>query len=296
MNRLLWEPTVRAALAEDLGRAGDVTSDATIPVETTARALIVARADGVLAGVEPSVAAFTILDPSVRVTVHLADGAAVARGAVIATVAGSARSILTAERTCLNLLGHLSGIATATRSVVDLVAGSGAAVVDTRKTTPGLRALEKAAVRAGGGSNHRFGLDDAVLIKDNHVAVAGGITAAVTRARQHVGHLLKIEVEVDTLEQLDEALCLPVDVVMLDNFDLDRLQTGVARVREVEKATGRRVLVEASGCIRPATAAAIAATGVDLLSLGWLTHSAPNLDIAVDIDSVGVGVGVDEAR
>ncbi len=283
MNRLLWEPVVRAALAEDLGRAGDVTSDATIPVETTARAVIVARAAGVLAGVEPSVAAFTILDPSVRVTVHLADGASVARGAVIATVAGSARSILTAERTCLNLLGHLSGVATATRSVVDLVAGWGAAVVDTRKTTPGLRALEKAAVRAGGGSNHRYGLDDAVLIKDNHVAVAGGITAAVTRARQHVGHLVKIEVEVDTLEQLDEALGLPVDVVMLDNFDLERLRAGVARVREMEKATGRRVLVEASGGIRPDTAAAIAATGVDLLSLGWLTHSAPNLDVALDI-------------
>ena len=283
MNRLLWEPIVRAALLEDLGRAGDVTSDATIAVETTATAVIVAREDGVLAGVEPSVAAFTILDPSVRVTSHLADGASVVHGAVIATVAGSARSILAAERTCLNLLGHLSGIATATRSVVDLVAGSGAAVVDTRKTTPGLRALEKAAVRSGGGSNHRFGLDDAVLIKDNHVAMAGGITAAVTRARQHVGHLVKIEVEVDTLEQLDEALALPVDVVMLDNFVLGQLRTGVARVRDVEKATGRRVLVEASGGIRPDTAAAVAATGVDLLSLGWLTHSAPNLDVALDV-------------
>ena len=191
-------------------------------------------------------------------------------------MSGSARSLLTAERTCLNLLGHLSGIATTTRSVVDVVSPYGATVVDTRKTTPGLRALEKYAVKCGGGSNHRFGLDDAVLIKDNHVAVAGGITAAVNAARAHAGHLVKIEVEVDGLDQLDEALALNVDVIMLDNFSLDVMREGVRRAKG-------RALLEASGGIRPDTAEAIAATGVDLLSLGWLTHSSPNLDVALDI-------------
>ena len=276
MNRLLWEPIVRAALLEDLGRAGDITSDATIPADRQATAAVMARADGVIAGLDISLAAFTLFDARVVVASHRADGDRVRKGDCIATVSGSARSLLTAERTCLNLLGHLSGIATTTRSVVDVVSPYGATVVDTRKTTPGLRALEKYAVKCGGGSNHRFGLDDAVLIKDNHVAVAGGITAAVQAARTHAGHLVKIEVEVDGLDQLDEALALNVDVIMLDNFSLDLMREGVRRAKG-------RALLEASGGIRPDTAEAIAATGVDLLSLGWLTHSSPNLDVALDI-------------
>jgi nicotinate-nucleotide pyrophosphorylase (carboxylating) len=276
MNRLMWEPIVRNALLEDLGRAGDVTSDATIPADRQATAAVVARAAGVIAGLDMSLAAFTLFDPSVVCEAHVADGDRVSKGDRIATVSGSARSLLTAERTCLNLLGHLSGIASTTRSVVDLVAPHGATVVDTRKTTPGLRALEKYAVKCGGGGNHRFGLDDAVLIKDNHVAVAGGITAAVNAARAHAGHLVKIEVEVDGLAQLDEALALGVDVVMLDNFSLDLMREGVKRAKG-------KAIIEASGGIRPDTAEAIAATGVDLLSLGWLTHSSPNLDVALDI-------------
>jgi nicotinate-nucleotide pyrophosphorylase (carboxylating) len=276
MNRLLWEPIVRNALLEDLGRAGDVTSDATIPADRQATAAVMARADGVIAGLDMSLAAFTLFDATVVCEAHVADGDRVKKGDRIATVTGAARSLLTAERTCLNLLGHLSGIASTTRSVVDLVAPHGATVVDTRKTTPGLRALEKYAVKCGGGGNHRFGLDDAVLIKDNHVAVAGGIAAAVNAARAHAGHLVKIEVEVDGLAQLDEALALGVDVVMLDNFSLDLMREGVRRAKG-------RAIIEASGGIRPDTAEAIAATGVDLLSLGWLTHSSPNLDVALDI-------------
>ncbi len=276
MNRMLWEAIVRNGLLEDLGRAGDVTSDATIPADRRATAAVMARADGVIAGLDMSLAAFTLFDPEVVCEAHVADGDRVRKGDRIATVTGAARSLLTAERTCLNLLGHLSGIASTTRSVVDLVAPHGATVVDTRKTTPGLRALEKYAVKCGGGGNHRFGLDDAVLIKDNHVAVAGGIGAAVNAARAHAGHLVKIEVEVDGLAQLDEALALGVDVVMLDNFSLELMREGVRRAKG-------KAIIEASGGIRPDTAEAIAATGVDLLSLGWLTHSSPNLDVALDI-------------
>lgn len=285
MNRLLWEPIVRNALVEDLGRAGDLTTDAIVPPALTATAAVMARADGVVAGLEPALAAFTLYDASVRVEPHAADGDRVRRGDRLATVTGPARALLTAERTALNLLGHLSGIATATRTAVDAAAPHAASVVDTRKTTPGLRALEKAAVRAGGGANHRFGLDDAVLIKDNHVAVAGGITPAVKAARSHAGHLVKVEVEVDTLDQLDEALALAddVDVVLLDNFTPAELADAVARVRAARARTGRRVLTEASGGITPATVGAVAAAGVDLISLGWLTHSAPNLDVALDI-------------
>ena len=282
MNRLIWEPVVRAALTEDLGRAGDVTTDAIVPVDLCATAAVVARADGVIAGLVPSVAAFTIYDSAVEVITSVNDGDRVAAGQRIATITGPARALLTAERTCLNVLGHLSGIATVTRAVVDAIADTDARVVDTRKTTPGLRALEKYAVRCGGGANHRFGLDDALLIKDNHIVIAGGITAAVTAARRHAGHLVAIEVEVDGLDQLDEALTLPVDVVMLDNFSLDDLREATRRVRAA-RDSGTRIVSEASGGIRPDTAAAIAATGVDLLSIGWLTHSAPNLDIALDM-------------
>ncbi|MEY4606207.1 MAG: hypothetical protein RLY45_967 [Actinomycetota bacterium] len=284
MNRIQWEGQVREWLLDDLGRAGDITTDSIVPPGRSCTAQMIAREPGVIAGVAIGTAAFGLLDPSVTVVQHVADGDRVEAGTCVASISGPARAVLSAERTCLNIVCHLSGIASATRAVVDAIAGTGASVVDTRKTTPGLRALEKWAVTLGGGSNHRFGLDDAVLIKDNHIAVAGGITAAVHAAQRHAGHLVKIEVEVDTLEQLDEALTLDIDVVMLDNFDLDQLRVGVQRVRDHAQRTGRRVLVEASGGIRPDTAAAIAATGVDMLSIGRLTNSSPNLDVALDIE------------
>jgi len=273
---LLYEPLVRRALEEDLGRAGDLTSDVTLPLGLRAEAAIVARAAGRVAGLALSVSAFHVLDPAIEIECHRADGEDVEAGTVLATVRGAARTILSAERTALNLLGRLCGIATATRDMEALVAPHGAHVVCTRKTTPGLRTLEKYAVRCGGGRNHRFGLDDAVLIKDNHVALAGGIRPAVLRARHTVGHLVKIELEVTTLDQLREALDLGVDVVLLDNMSLDMLREAV------EMAKGRAV-TEASGGISPKTAAAVAATGVDLLSAGWLTHSAPALDVALDV-------------
>jgi nicotinate-nucleotide pyrophosphorylase (carboxylating) len=273
---LLYEPLVRRALEEDLGRAGDLTSDAILPPDLTAEARVVARAAGRIAGLPAALSAFRLLDPSVEIEISVADGQDVAAGTVLATVRGPARSILTAERTALNLLGRLCGIATATRDMVALVAPHGARIVCTRKTTPGLRALEKFAVRCGGGHNHRFGLDDAVLIKDNHIALAGGIRPALERVRRSVGHLVKIEVEVDSLDQLREALDLGVDVVLLDNMPLEMLREAVAMARG-------RAITEASGGINPKTAAAIAATGVDLLSMGWLTHSAPALDVALDV-------------
>ncbi len=273
---LLYEPLVRRALEEDLGRAGDLTSDAILPPDLTAEARVVARAAGRIAGLPAALSAFRLLDARIEIEEHAADGADVAAGTVLATVRGPARSILSAERTALNLLGRLCGIATATRDMVALVAPHGARIVCTRKTTPGLRALEKYAIRCGGGHNHRFGLDDAVLIKDNHVALAGGIRPAVERAREAVGHLVKIEVEVDSLDQLREALDLGVDVVLLDNMPLEMLREAVAMARG-------RAITEASGGINPKTAAAIAATGVDLLSMGWLTHSAPALDVALDV-------------
>jgi nicotinate-nucleotide pyrophosphorylase (carboxylating) len=273
---LLYEPLVRRALEEDLGRAGDLTSDAILPPDLTAEARVVARAAGRVAGLPASLSAFRLLDARIEIEEHAADGADVEAGAHLATVCGPARSLLSAERTALNLLGRLCGIATATRDMVALVAPHGARIVCTRKTTPGLRALEKFAVRCGGGHNHRFGLDDAVLIKDNHVALAGGIRPAVERARQAVGHLVKIEVEVDSLDQLGEALDLGADVVLLDNMPLEMLREAVAMARG-------RAITEASGGINPKTAAAIAATGVNLLSMGWLTHSAPALDVALDV-------------
>lgn len=276
---LLYEPIVRRALEEDLGLAGDVTSDAVLPVGLKAEAAVVARAAGRMAGLPAALSAFTLLDPTLEIEHQLADGEDAAKGQTVATVRGHARSILSAERTALNLLGRLCGIATLTRDLVALVAPHGAHVVCTRKTTPGLRVLEKYAVRCGGARNHRFGLDDAVLIKDNHVALAGGIRPAIERARQRVGHLVKIELEVDSLEQLEEALSLGVDVVLLDNMPVETL-------REAVKMAKGRAITEASGGITPATAAAIAATGVDLLSVGWLTHSAPALDVALDIVKV----------
>ena len=273
---LLYEPLVRRALEEDLGRAGDLTSDAVLPPDLIATASVVVRAAGRLAGLQVALCAFRLLDPSAEIEALAADGEDVEAGAVLATVQGRARTILSAERTALNFLGRLCGIATATRDMARLVEPHGARIVCTRKTTPGLRALEKYAVRCGGGHNHRFGLDDAVLIKDNHISLAGGLKTAVERARRAVGHLVKIEVEVDSLDQLREALDLGVDVVLLDNMSLDTLREAVALAKG-------RAITEASGGINSQTAADIAATGVDLLSVGWLTHSAPVLDVALDV-------------
>lgn len=275
---IMYEPLVRAALLEDLGRAGDITADAIVPAAQQATLAMRARQPGVVAGLDVAWTAFQLVSPAIVITTERPDGSAVAPGDVIATIRGPARGLLTGERTALNFLCHLSGVATATASLVDAVKGSRAQIVCTRKTTPGLRSLEKYAVRAGGGHNHRFGLDDAILIKDNHIAMAGGIRTAIERAKAHVGHLVKIEVEVDTLAQLDEALALGVDAVLLDNMTPDELKQAVAMA-------GGRVITEASGRITASTAPAIAATGVDLISVGWLTHSAPALDIGLDWDA-----------
>ncbi|WP_026606444.1 carboxylating nicotinate-nucleotide diphosphorylase [Methylocapsa acidiphila] len=275
LPRIMLEPLVRSALLEDLGRAGDITTDAIAPVGFKVKTALVARQKGVVAGLDLARLAFELLDPQIAFRCEKQDGGELAPGDVIATISGPARGILTGERTALNFLGHLSGIASATASIVDAVRDYHAAIVCTRKTTPGLRAVEKYAVRAGGGANHRFGLDDAVLIKDNHVAVAGGVGEALRRARAGVGHLVKIEVEVDTLEQLAEALEFGVDAVLLDNMDPAMLAKAVALV-------GGRVVTEASGRITSETAAAVAASDVDLISIGWLTHSAAVLDIGLD--------------
>lgn len=274
---VMYETLIRQALLEDLGRAGDITSDACIPVEATARALFRARRAGVVAGLAPSLSAFRLLDPSLSVMQQVEDGQPIAAGQTLAVVEGAARSILSAERTALNLLGRLCAIASKTAELVTAIEGTGAHIVCTRKTTPGLRALEKYAVRVGGGSNHRFGLDDAVLIKDNHLVAAGGLRPAVERARAHVGHMVKIEVEVDTLDQLRELLTLPVDAVLLDNMDPATLREAVALV-------GGRLITEASGGITPETVRAVAETGVTLISLGWLTHSVINFDIGLDFE------------
>jgi nicotinate-nucleotide pyrophosphorylase (carboxylating) len=275
---LIYEDIVRRALAEDLGRAGDITTNATVPADRSGEGALVARAAGRVAGLDVALLAFRALDPATVIEVRHPDGSDVEAGTVLARVRAGARALLTGERTALNFLGHLSGIATATRNVVRRLDGLPTRVACTRKTTPGLRALEKYAVRVGGGESHRQGLDDAVLIKDNHVALAGGITPAVERARHSVGHMVKVELEVDTLAQLDEALGLDIDVILLDNMDLDTLREAVRRARG-------RVLTEASGGIRPENIRAVAETGVDLISLGWLTHSAPSLDIALDLSS-----------
>jgi nicotinate-nucleotide pyrophosphorylase (carboxylating) len=266
---------VETALLEDLGRAGDITTQAVITAQAQVQVTITARKPGVIAGLDLAVAAFHYLDPSVRIVRHVSDGAAVVPGTVVASIEGSARAILSAERTALNYLGHLSGIATATRALVDAVAGTKARICDTRKTTPGLRALEKYAVRAGGGVNHRFGLDDAVLIKDNHIAAVGGIARALERARTAIGHMVKIEIEVDDLDQLAQALAAGADVILLDNMSPEMLR------RAVDMTQGRAVL-EASGNVTLASVRAIAESGVDLISSGAITHSAACLDLGLD--------------
>ena len=276
LPRILVEPVVRAALLEDLGRASDITTDAIVPPSERMEAVIASRQDGVIAGTDAAVIAFELIDPSLRVTVYRPDGTRVAPGDVVIRLSGPARAVLTAERVALNLLCRLSGVATATASLVEAARPHGkASIVCTRKTTPGLRALEKHAVRAGGGANHRFGLDDAVLIKDNHVAVAGGILPAIARARARAGHLVKIEVEVDTLAQLEEALTVGIDAVLLDNMSPETLREAVGLV-------DGRALTEASGRINRDTVGAVAASGVDLISVGWITHSSAIIDLGLD--------------
>jgi nicotinate-nucleotide pyrophosphorylase (carboxylating) len=272
---VLIEPVVRAALAEDLGRGGDVTAAALLPAGERMAAVFASRHAGRVAGLSCARLALAVLDPAARFEVLLADGADVEPGQVIARIEGEARAVVTAERTALNLLGRLCGVATLTRAYVRAVEGTGARIVCTRKTTPGLRALEKYAVRCGGGTNHRFGLDDAILIKDNHIAACGGIAQALTRAKAAAGHLMKIEIEVDRLDQLDEALPFAPDVILLDNFSLADLAEAVRRVAGA-------VTLEASGGVNLSTVHAIAETGVDAISVGALTHSAPVLDIGLD--------------
>ena len=274
---VLIEPIVRAALAEDLGRAGDVTSLACIESGARLRARIAARSAGVVCGLDCARIALHLLDPAARFEPALTDGDACVAGSVLARIDGDARSVLGAERVALNLMGRLSGIASLTRTYVAAVAGTRARIADTRKTTPGLRALEKYAVRCGGGLNHRSGLDDAILIKDNHVAACGGVATALVRAKAAAGHLTMIEVEVDSLAQLDEALPHAPDVIMLDNFSLQDLREAVAR-------SAGKVRLEASGGVTLATVRAIAETGVDVISVGALTHSAPALDLGLDAD------------
>jgi nicotinate-nucleotide pyrophosphorylase (carboxylating) len=274
---LQYEPLLRAALLEDLGTAGDLTTDAIVAPGTTASGTIVARAPGRVAGVAIASAAFTLLDHDAEVSIAVDDGTTVERGAVLATVAGPARALLSAERVALNLLGRLCGIATATAALTAAVAGHRARIVPTRKTTPGLRTLERYAVRAGGGADHRFGLHDGILIKDNHLLVAGDIATAVKRARDHAGHMVKIQVEIDTLDQLDAALAVGVDAILLDNMPPAMLAEAVERV-------DGQAITEASGGIDPTTVAAVAATGVDVISSGWITHSAPALDVALDFN------------
>ena len=274
-------PVIRAALAEDLGRAGDVTAAACIPEGARMRARFAARKPGMLAGIDCVRLTVLEMDPKASIDLNLKDGDAFEAGAILAEVEADARAFLSAERTALNLLGRMCGVATLTRSYVEAVAGTGARIADTRKTTPGLRALEKHAVRCGGGVNHRFGLDDAILIKDNHVVVCGGVVEAVTAARACVGHLMKIELEVDGLDQFDQALAMVAegrgpDVIMLDNFDNAELAEAVRRRGD------HRVVLEASGGVNLTTVRGIAETGVDVISVGALTHSAPVLDIGLD--------------
>ena len=279
LSPLAIDEAVRRALNEDLGRAGDITSIATIPETTPAHAILIARQPGVIAGLPLAVATFQTLSPDINIHAHIRDGATVAAGVHVLTISGPARAMLAGERTALNFVGRLSGIATLTSDYVRHTAGTKLRICCTRKTTPGLRALEKYAVHCGGGFNHRFGLDDAILIKDNHVAVAGGITAVLQRARTHAGHLVKIEIEVDTLAQLREVLDTGLaDVVLLDNMD-------IATVTEAVRLANGRVVLEASGGVTQSSIANIAATGVDYASSGALTHSAPNFDVALDIDA-----------
>lgn len=277
LSPILVEDAVRRALTEDLGRAGDITTQATIPDDVSATATLIARAPGVICGLDMARAAFRLIDPTISFECWSRDGARIKTGDALARIDGNARAILIAERVALNYVGRLSGVASLTANFVDRVAHTSARICDTRKTTPLLRAFEKYAVRCGGGANHRFGLDDAILIKDNHIAVAGGVVPALRAAKRYVGHLVKIEIEVDTLDQLQEVLAEGADVVLLDNMTLSTLREAVTLVNG-------SMICEASGGVSLESVAAIAETGVDLISVGALTHSAPVLDLALDID------------
>lgn len=280
LPQMLVEKAVAEALAEDLGEAGDITSVATVAPSARASGAIAARKPGIVAGLQVAEAAFRTLDENVAFEVLVRDGERVEPGQQIAHVAGNARALLTAERVALNFLGHMSGIATLTGAYVEKTSGTRAKIIDTRKTTPGLRALEKLAVRAGGGTNHRFGLFDAILIKDNHIIAAGGIGPALNKAREHAGHMVKVEIEVATLDELREALVHKPDAVLLDNMPVAALKAAVAEV-------AGRAITEASGGVNLETVRAIAETGIDLISVGALTHSAPVLDIGLDFKPVG---------
>lgn len=270
------DDVLRRALTEDLGTAGDLTTTAILPVGANVTARIVARAAGTIAGLDAALGVFDLLEGEVVITPAAADGDRVTADTTLAHLRGSARAMLTGERTCLNLLGHLSGVATGTAELVLAVAHTATRISDTRKTTPGLRALEKYAVRCGGGSNHRFGLHDAVMLKDNHLAAAGSITAAVEAVRAAAGHLVVVELEVDDLEQIPEALAAGVEVILLDNM-------GPELLREAVELIDGRAITEASGGITLASARDVAATGVDVISVGWITHSVPRLDVALDV-------------
>jgi nicotinate-nucleotide pyrophosphorylase (carboxylating) len=278
LSQFIIQEAVKRALDEDFGRAGDITSSATLPEGIQAKAKLVARKAGTIAGLPCAARAFRSLAPNIKFDAHVRDGDQVRAGTELAAISGSAIAILSGERVALNFIGHLSGIATLTAAYVAKVAHTKAQITDTRKTTPGLRALEKYAVRCGGGANHRFGLDDAILIKDNHIAVAGGVAPALDAARAAAGHLVKVEIEVDSIGQLKEVLASgKADVVLLDNMDLTTLREAVALCRD-------KLVTEASGGITLDTVAAIAETGVDIISSGALTHSAPSLDVALDIE------------
>jgi nicotinate-nucleotide pyrophosphorylase (carboxylating) len=278
LSPLVIQEAVKRALDEDLGRAGDITSSATLPEGISAKAKLVARKAGTIAGLPCAARAFRTLAPNIKFEAKARDGDAVQANTTLAVIEGPAIAILSGERVALNFLGHLSGIASLTAAYAAKIAHTKAKITDTRKTTPGLRALEKYAVRAGGGVNHRFGLDDAVLIKDNHIAVAGGVGPALDAARAAVGHLVKVEIEVDTLDQLKQVLANgKADVVLLDNMDTAKLREAVALCKG-------KIVTEASGGVTLATIAAIAETGVDVISSGALTHSAPSLDVALDIE------------
>ena len=275
MSPLIIDELVSRALREDFGDAGDITTAATIPANATSKANIAARKSGIIAGGDLALAAFRLVDPAIRISIEKDDGARAIEGKRILAIEGPSRGILSAERVALNFLGHLSGIATATAALVDAVTGTNASIACTRKTTPGLRALEKYAVRCGGGRNHRFGLYDAVMIKDNHIAAAGGIANALRAARATTGHMVKIEIEVDGLGQLTQALDEGADVVLLDNMSVEDLKKAVA-------LNNGRAVLEASGNVTLDTVRAIAETGVDMISSGWITHSAPSLDLGMD--------------
>ena len=278
LDDVLLKPLVEDALAEDLGRRGDVTSQATIPADMQAQLQIKARQSGVICGMDLARLSFALVDANIEFVAQVQDGETVAAGAVLATVKGNARHLLTAERTALNFMTHLSGIATATRQIVDSVAQYPAQITCTRKTIPGLRIVQKYAVRCGGGRNHRLGLDDAILIKDNHIAIAGDIKTAIQQAQKFAGHLIPIEVEVDTLEQLEQALEAGVSLVLLDNMSPEVLSQAVAMCKG-------RAKTEASGGITPETVQAAASTGVDFIAMGYLTHSTTALDIGLDFSA-----------